>query len=216
VVHPIGHLGRWKFLKNTAGRKWPVTDLSDSSTSTTERPSLTEIADVFGRYGNFTLGGGSATSAVIHGQIVTRRHWVTDQQFALCYALGRLTPGTNVLAFCTGIGWLLRGLPGALVALLAASIPCTLIVIAITALFREWQGNAIAQAAIHGAVAAAVAITAKTSWTIAGPVYKSGARLRVILIGAAAFGLYVVLGVPAIYVLLGAALVGAFLPAPKS
>jgi chromate transporter len=216
VVHPIGHLGRRKFLKKTAGRKWPVTDLSDSSTSTTERPSLTEIADVFGRYGNFTLGGGSATSAVIHGQIVTRRHWVTDQQFALCYALGRLTPGTNVLAFCTGIGWLLRGLPGALVALLAASIPCTLIVIVITALFREWQGNAIAQAAIHGAVAAAVAITAKTSWTIAGPVYRSGARLRVVLIGAVAFGLYVVLGVPAIYVLLGAALVGALSPIPKS
>jgi chromate transporter len=193
-----------------------MTDLRHSTASTTERPSLASIADVFTRYGNFTLGGGSATSAVIHGQVVTRRHWVTDQQFGLCYALGRLTPGTNVLAFCTGIGWLLSGLPGALVALLAASIPCTLIVIVITALFREWQGNAIAQAAIHGAVAAAVAITAKRSWTIAGPVYRGGARLRVVLIGAAAFGLYVVLGVPAIYVLLGAALVGAFLPVPKS
>jgi chromate transporter len=192
-----------------------MTDLSHSTASRTERPTLTEIADVFARYGNFTLGGGSATSAVIHGQVVTRRHWVNDQQFTLCFALGRLTPGTNVLAFCTGIGWVLRGLPGALVALLAASIPCTVIVIAITALFREWQGNAIAQAAIHGAVAAAVAITAKTSWTIAGPVYRSGARLRVVLIGAAAFGLYVVLGVPAIYVLLGAALVGALLPVPK-
>ena len=193
-----------------------MTDASGSRASPTERPSLASIADVFTRYGNFTLGGGSATSAVIHGQVVTRRHWVTDQQFGLCYALGRLTPGTNVLAFCTGIGWLLRGLPGALVALLAASIPCTLIVIIITALFREWQGNATAQAAIHGAVAAAVAITAKTSWTIAGPVYRSGARLRVVIIGAVAFGLYVVLGVPAIYVLLGAALVGAFLPVPKS
>jgi chromate transporter len=192
-----------------------MTDLSHSTASRTERPTLTEIADVFARYGNFTLGGGSATSAVIHGQVVTRRHWVNDQQFTLCFALGRLTPGTNVLAFCTGIGWVLRGLPGALVALLAASIPCTVIVIAITALFREWQGNAIAQAAIHGAVAAAVAITAKTSWTIAGPVYRSGARLPVVLIGAAAFGLYVLLGVPAIYVLLGAALVGALLPIPK-
>jgi chromate transporter len=192
-----------------------MTDLSHSTASRTERPSLASIADVFTRYGNFTLGGGSATSAVIHGQVVTRRHWVTDQQFGLCYALGRLTPGTNVLAFCTGIGWLLRGLPGALVALLAASVPCTLIVIVITALFREWQGNAVAQAAIHGAVAAAVAITAKTSWTIAGPLYRGGARLRVVLIGAAAFGLYVVLGVPAIYVLLGAAVVGAFLPVPK-
>jgi chromate transporter len=186
------------------------------STSQAERPSLAEIADLFARYGNFTLGGGSATSAVIHGQVVTRRHWVNDQQFTLCFALGRLTPGTNVLAFCTGIGWVLRGLPGALVALLAASIPSTLIVIAITALFQEWQGNSIAQTAIHGAVAAAVAITAKTSWTIAGPLYRSGAQLRVVLIGATAFGLYVALGVPAVYVLLGAALVGAFLPVPKS
>lgn len=203
-------------LKDTVGRKRPVTDLSDSSASPSDRPSLTEIADVFGRYGNFTLGGGSATSAVIHGQIVTRRHWVNDQQFTLCFALGRLTPGTNVLAFCTGIGWVLRGLPGALVALLAASVPCTVIVIAITALFREWQGNAIAQAAIHGAVAGAVAITAKTSWTIAGPVYKGGAQLRVVLIGAAALGLHVILGAPAIHVLLGAALLGAFLPVAKA
>jgi chromate transporter len=191
-------------------------DLSDSSGSAAERPSLAEIADVFARYGNFTLGGGSATSAVIHGQIVTRRRWVNDQQFTICFALGRLTPGTNVLAFCTGIGWALRGLLGAMVALLAASIPCTIIVITITALFREWQGNAIAEAAIHGAVAAAVAITAKTSWTIAGPLYRGGAQLRVVLIGGTAFGLYVVLGLPAIYVLLGAALVGAFLPVPKS
>jgi hypothetical protein len=33
-----------------------------------ERPSLTQIADVFTRYANFTLGGGSATTAVIHGE----------------------------------------------------------------------------------------------------------------------------------------------------
>ena len=187
-------------------------DSTDARAGGAYRPSLGAIADVFTRYGNFTLGGGSATTSTLHGQVVTRRHWVNDQDFSLCYALGRLTPGTNVLAFCTGVGWLLRGLPGALVALLAASIPCSLTVIVVSALFHEWQENSIAQAAIHGAVAAAVAITAKTSWTIAGPIYKRGARWLVIVIGAAAFGLYVGLGVPAIYVLLIAALAGALLP----
>jgi chromate transporter len=186
---------------------------TESRTGGAESASLGEIADVFTRYGNFTLGGGSATTATLYGQIVKRRQWVNDQDFSLCYALGRLTPGTNVLAFCAGVGWLLRGLPGALVALLAASIPCSLIVIVVSALFREWQENSIAQAAIHGAVAAAVAITAKTSWTIAGPIYKKGARWRVIVIGAAAFGLYVGAGISAIYVLLLAAVVGAVLPA---
>ncbi len=54
------------------------------------------------------------------------------------------------------------------------------------------------QAALHGAIAAAVAITAKTSWTIARPHFKGRARLRVIVIGAAAFGLYAVGGIPPI------------------
>jgi chromate transporter len=175
-------------------------------------PGLGRIIDFFVRYGNFTLGGGSATSAVMHREIVTKRRWLTDDSFALCFALGRLTPGTNLLANCTALGWLLRRLPGAIAALLAASIPCTLMVILLTALFSEWQENRIAQAAIHGAVAAAVAITAKTSWTIARPHFKGGARLRVIVIGGAAFGAYVGLGVPAIYILLLAGVVGAFLP----
>ena len=51
-------------------------------------PSLMQIAGVFARYGNFTLGGGSATTAVIHGEIVEKRHWVDDPKFALSYALG--------------------------------------------------------------------------------------------------------------------------------
>ncbi len=181
-----------------------------------DAPSLWRIADVFIRYGNFTLGGGSATTAAMHRELVSKRHWVDDERFTLSFALARLTPGTNVLAFCTGIGWMLRRLPGAVAALLGASIPCTIIVVVLTALFSRWQENQMAQAALHGAIAAAVAITAKTSWTIAGPHYRSGARLRVILIGASAFGLYVGLGMPPIQVLLLAAVVGAFLPIART
>lgn len=181
-----------------------------------ECPSLGRIVDFFVRYGNFTLGGGSATSAVMHRELVTKRRWLSDDNFALCYALGRLTPGTNLLANCTALGWLLRGWPGAILALLAASIPCALMVVILTALFREWQDNRVAQAAIHGAIAAAVAITAKTSWTIARPHYKGGARLRVVLIGAAAFLAYVALALPAIYILLLAGFLGAFLPRARA
>lgn len=179
-------------------------------------PAVWQIADVFTRYANFTLGGGSATTAVLHHELVTKRRWLDDDRFMLSFALARLTPGTNVLAFCTGVGWLLRRLPGAIVALLAASIPCTFIVVVLTALFSEWQDNQVAQAALHGAVAAAVAITAKTAWTIAGPHLRGGARWRVIFIGGAAFGLHVALGISAIDVLLLAAAVGALLPAGRA
>ena len=129
------------------------------------------------------------------------------------FALSRLTPGTNLLAFCTGIGWILRRLSGAVVALLASSIPCTAIVVVATALFSHWQDDPWVQAAIHGAIAAAVAITVKSCWTIARPHFKAGARVRVVLVGAAAFLLYAGLAVPPIPVLLGAAVVGAMTPA---
>jgi chromate transporter len=190
-------------------------DLSDSSGCTAERPSLAEIADVFARYGNFTLGGGSATSAVIHGQIVTRRRWVNDQQFTICFALGRLTPGTNVLAFCTGIGWVLRGLPGAMVALLAASIPCTVIVIASRRSFVNGKETPSPKPPFTARSPLPSRSRRRQAGQLRG-LYRGGAQVRVVLIGGTAFGLYVVLRVPAIYVLLGAALVGAFLPVPKS
>ncbi len=103
-------------------------------------------------------------------------------------------------------------MPGAIVALLAASIPCTLLVVFITALFSEWQDNTLVQAALQGAVAAAVAITVKTCWTIAHPIYKPGARARVIVTAAVAFALDVVLHISPIEVLLLAAVVGFFLP----
>jgi len=72
-------------------------------------------------------------------------------------------------------------------ALLASSIPCTLMVTAVTALFTLWRDDPFAQVAIHGAVAAAVGITAKTCWTIARPYFKGTGRLRDIVIGGVTF-----------------------------
>jgi chromate transporter len=172
-------------------------------------PSLPAIADLFARYGNFTFGGGSATVATLHRELLDKRGWIGSDGFMLCFGLARLTPGTNVLAFCIGVGWLLRGLRRAPVALLAASIPCALFVTFATALFSEAERNPWARAAIHGAVAAVVAITIKTCWTIAHPHFRRGSRLRVSAVATGAFLLYVVAKVPAIEVLLIAALVGA-------
>ena len=120
-----------------------------------------------------------------------------------------------MLAFCVGIGWILRRWAGAIITLLAASIPCTIFVVIITVLFARWQENAFAQAAIKGAIAAAVAVTVKTVWTIAHPHFKPGNRIRVVLIGAAAFALQALAGISPINVLLLAAVVGFFLPEPS-
>jgi hypothetical protein len=108
-------------------------------------PTLRQIAGAFVRYANATFGGGSATTAVLHRAIVDERTWVAPERFALIYALARLTPGTNLLALRTGLGWQLRGWRGALIALLAASVPCSLIVVVVRYFFEQWSHNRSAE-----------------------------------------------------------------------
>ena len=43
----------------------------------------------------------------MHRELFEKRKWISNDDFTLCFALARLTPGTNLLAFCTGWGWLL-------------------------------------------------------------------------------------------------------------
>lgn len=145
-------------------------------------PTLAEIASVFARYANTTFGGGSATIAVLKQQILTRRGWIDDAEFDLNYALSRLTPGTNLFAFCTATGWTARRWLGAVVALLASSLPCSLLTVGVTVFYVELHGSALFQAALRGALAAAVAIMGSTAWVFAEPHVKAAPRKAMIVV----------------------------------
>jgi chromate transporter len=160
------------------------------------RPRLAAIAWLFTRYANLTFGGGSATVAVLREQLVTRRRWMS-----------RLTPGTNLLAFCTAAGWTARRGPGALVALLASSLPCSILAVIVSHFYEVWQRNPIVLAALHGAMAAAVAIMFSTAWTFAqAPIKAAPLRAAVIVPGALALSWQPTLS--PVRILLLAALVG--------
>lgn len=90
------------------------------------------LGAVFFRVNTLTFGGGNATTNEMYRELVTKRGWLTESQFQLCYALARLTPGANHLAFCVGAGWKMLGLSGAFLALLAASLPGAIMVVGLT------------------------------------------------------------------------------------
>ena len=146
------------------------------------RPGLVELASVFTRYANLTFGGGSATIAVIKQQIVERRRWMSELQFNLSYALSRLTPGTNLLAFCTAAGWTTRRWPGALVVLIASSLPCSIIAVLVTCFYEAWQHNPIVLAALKGAMASTVAIMFYSAWIFASPHIKASVAKAIVII----------------------------------
>lgn len=175
----------------------------------TTHPRLAEVASVFARYGNLTFGGGSATIGVLQREIETKRLWINPAQFRLCYGISRLTPGTNLLAFSTAVGWLTRGLSGAAVALLAASLPCSLIAVAVTAVFELWARNQWAKVALHGALAAAVGIIFYTCWHLTRSNLRRSNAVRITFVLAGSIMLQTAFRVAPIRVLLLAALVGA-------
>src|ERR1044071_7114468 len=130
-------------------------------------PTLAALARAFARHANKPFGGGRATIAVLRRHLVDRHAWLDAAEFDLAYTLSRLTPGTNLFAFCTAAGWTARGWPGALIALLAASLPCSILAVAATAFYSELHASPLFAAALRGALAAAVAIMLSTAWVFA-------------------------------------------------
>jgi chromate transporter len=112
---------------------------------------------------------GSATISVLHREIVSKRRWISEDTFALCYALSRVTPGTNLLAFETGVGWVIRGLLGALVSLVAGSVLCSALAVLATFAYESFSQNVLVARTIRGALAATVGLMLVTSIQLLRP-----------------------------------------------
>lgn len=179
-------------------------------------PSFAKLANIFGRFGNTTFGGGSATISVLHQEIVSKRNWISEENFGLCYALSRVTPGTNLLSFEVGVGWIVRGWMGAVVSLLAGSIPCSALAVVLTFAYESFRQNVLVGRAIGGALAATVGLMLVTSIQMLRPHLRRHQFLWPTAIALLSFVAVSKLRMPPVLVLGVAATLGYFLPARKS
>jgi chromate transporter len=178
-------------------------------------PSLRELASVFFRLGGLTFGGGSSTIVVLERFLVEDEKWMNRARFRLAYGLSRLTPGTNILAACTALGWMLRGWPGMAVALLMASVPGAIVTVALTGTYDSLVAHPLGAAAFRGAIAAAIGIMCASVYAILKP-YLNRGRLRWTLLLALGAAVLSYLGVSPVRVLAIAAMAGALGPKESS
>lgn len=157
-----------------------------------ERPSLGTIARLFFRIGNSTFGSGAAT-VVFLSEEMHRRQWLARWQLDLFYAVARVVPGTNVLAFVAASAHAVRGWPGAIAAVLALSVPASGIVVLLTLLYERWHNHPIGGAAVGAAMASIVGIIAGAAWLLSWPRFVPGDRWRtaVLVAGAAILSLWI-------------------------
>ena len=161
---------------------------------------------------NRTVGGGLASMELLR-RSYEKAGWLTPSEHALLVAVSRLTPGTNILAYCVALGWLRHRAAGALLALLASSVPATVVVVALSVALVRVDEYPVVQTLLAVAMLVGSALILSTAWSLLRPFLVTTKRgwtlglVALVLILAAA-------GVTPVRVLLVAAVLGALLPLP--
>jgi chromate transporter len=174
------------------------------------KPSLGVLAWLIGLNANWVIGGGTATIEVLRRSL-TRRGWMTDADHQSLFAASRVTPGTNLLAYCTAAGWRVRRGSGAVVALLAASVPCAIMAVIAIALYDRLEASPTFAIVVTLGMTVALILLGLGAWQLGRPqlTRAKAARSIVIVVLAVALG---AVGVTPIWVLLIAAVIGALWP----
>ncbi len=184
--------------------------------SDTDKPTLGQITWPFFRLGNTTFGGGYITMIVLGRELVDRLKWITREDFDLALALARVTPGTNIIAFCAATGMILRGWAGAFAAVVAVTAPSAALAVVLMQSFETWQNRPLVMAALVATVAAVTGAMWSTVWQLARPHVGNWKRtLRaVFFLGGSCGAAW--LGVTPLPIIVGALVLGYLWSVPAS
>lgn len=158
----------------------PVT--SDSAAPPTT--PLREIAAVFLKLGTTAFGGPAAHIAMMDEEVVTRRRWLTGQQFLDYLGAVNLIPGPNSTELAIHIGHARAGWSGLLVAGIAFIVPAFLIVHAIAWAYVRYGSLPDATGVLYGVKPVVVAVVVQALVGLSRTAVRSP-RLAAIAIGAA-------------------------------
>ncbi len=162
-------------------------------------PKYCDLFITFLKIGTFTIGGGYAMIPLIQREVVDKRHWMSDTEMLDAIALSQTMPGILAANIASIVGQRLRGLRGALVAVLGNILMPILFIILIAAVFRQFKDIPAVQHIFMGIRPAVVALIAAPVFTLAR---KAGVTLRTVWIPILAALLISLFGVSPVLVIL--------------
>jgi chromate transporter len=145
---------------------------------------LREIIAVFLKLGVTSFGGPVAHLGYLHEEIVSRRRWLDEAEYADLVALCQFLPGPASSQLVFAIGQRRAGFPGAFAASLCFTMPSALLMI-LFAYGVTGLGDLRTAGWLHGLKLAAVAVVAQAVWTMGRKLCPDQARITLALAGAA-------------------------------
>ena len=126
-----------------------------------------EAFGIFFKIGAFTIGGGYAMVPLIENEIVTKRNWISKDDFIDLLAIAQSAPGILAVNISIFIGYKLRGIRGSLVTALGTVLPSFVIILAIAMFFHNFKDNPIVERIFKGIRPAVVALIAAPTFSMA-------------------------------------------------
>ena len=143
----------------------PIKSLAASTAAAAVPIGLGGLFLLFLKFGAVIFGSGYVLLVFLQADLVNRLHWLSQAQLLDAVAVGQVTPGP-VFTTATFIGYLLGGVPSALVATVAIFFPGFLLVAASRPLIPRIRGSKIAGAFLDGVNVAAVGLMIAVTWQL--------------------------------------------------
>ncbi len=170
-------------------------------------PLLLPATWVFLKIGLVFFGGGYVVIPVMHRELVTNLHWLTQQEFIDGTAISQLTPGP-IAILATFAGYKISGILGALSATIALFLPGSIAMVFISRGYETLRNKKVARNVMDLLVPVVVGALIAASWTIGKDAIRSIYDIVICVIALVAIIRYKVN--PAILIL-AAALLGLLL-----
>jgi chromate transporter len=160
-------------------------------------PALIEL---FAAFAMIALCGFGGVLYWSRRMLVEVRGWMSPDEFNEAYALCQFLPGPNIVNLSVVFGSRIRGISGALMALLGLMGPPIVIVMALAFLYAHFGDLEMVRRALLGVAAAAAGLVLATAAKMAEPLARSGSMVA-LAVAAATFIAIGVLRGPLLWVL---------------
>lgn len=120
----------------------------------------------FFKIGLFTFGGGWAMVPIMEKELVDKKHWITQEDFAEVIALAQCGPGPIAINTATLSGLRVAGVSGALTACLGAALPSFLVILCLAAPLLQTKDSQVVSAILKGVRPAVVGLLLNATYRI--------------------------------------------------
>ncbi|MBI5878989.1 MAG: chromate efflux transporter [Chloroflexi bacterium] len=134
---------------------------------------LREVIALFLRLGLTAFGGPAAHLAIFRDEVVTRRRWMSEDEFLDRIGAANLIPGPTSTEVAIYIGYRRAGWRGLVAAGLCFILPATLIVLACAWLYKQYGTTPAASSLLYGIKPVIIAVIAQAIWGLAPRAMKT-------------------------------------------